>query len=113
MTAVGYQAVHLDDLMPAQRPGEFIPDEKWIRYVGANGWIALCVNPHMVRTPSEVKAIRESGARVFSLGSVQATEDMKHFTFGRWWVSILRRAKRNGPCLWRLYIDRPTIKKIP
>lgn len=106
----GYRAVHLDDLYPG-RPE--VQDVEWIEHVGRNGWIALSANPHMVRTPIEVTAIQAYGARVFSLPSAQYAKETKGLVFGRRWLSILRRSQRSGPCLWRVYFDRPPIKKIP
>jgi hypothetical protein len=111
LTNVGFAAVHLDDLMPTAE-GESIPDVTWIEYVGKHRWIALAVNPDMRKVPLEMDAIRNHGARVFSLGSAQVNLEMRAFIIGRHWASIVRRAQRPGPCFWRLYADRDTIKTI-
>jgi hypothetical protein len=88
-------------------PGEpAVEDEKWIEHVGRNGWIALSVNPHMCRSQSQLAAIREFNARVFSLGTTQAVFEMKVFLFGRWWRPLVTRSHKPEPCLWRLYVDR-------
>ena len=93
--------------------GEHVDDVVWIEYVGSNDWIALCVNPTMNTIQREVDMIKKSGARVFSLGSPQMVEEMKFFVFGQRWLSIVRRAQRPGPCLWRIYQDQRTLKTIP
>lgn len=112
LVAFNYKATHLDELMPLA-PGEGEGnDAAWIRHVGTNSWIALCVNPEMFKNRLEMDALRESGARVFTLGSTNISGEMKYFIFGRWWLSILQRAQRPGPCLWRLYLDQPTRKAI-
>lgn len=107
----GFAATHLDTLMPVPE-GEHVEDVTWIEHVGANGWIALCVNPDMYKVRTEMDMIRTSGARVFSLGSAQMCADMKHFVMGRWWLSIVRRSRRAGPCFWRVYLDQPPRKAI-
>ena len=84
LVAFNYRATHLDDLMPlAVGQGEG-NDSKWIQHVGDHAWIALCVNPEMYKNPLEMAALRESRARIFTLGSTNISGEMKYFIFGRW-----------------------------
>lgn len=89
-----------------------VPDEIFLAEAGHHGWIVLTQNFRMWRVAAERQAIVDNGTRVFSLANAQLTSIGKGLVFGRHLLSILRRAKRQDACFWRLYTDR-TIKDLP
>lgn len=106
----GFSAHSLADVFPDR--AQQVSDVEWIQYAGERGWIVLTANPTMCRNIAELEAIRLHGARVFSLGSAQEVTAVRGLVFGRWWLSMMRRARRPSGCFWRLYFGRPPIKTI-
>lgn len=103
-------AVALRDLY-GNDVAEQLPDTEWLGDAGAHGWIALTANPQIWQVPLEKQTILDHDTRVFAYGSAQHVIDAQGLIFGRWLLSMRRRARRPEPCFWRLYPTR-TIRDL-
>lgn len=102
--ASGAQAAHLEDIYPGR--AEDLTDTEWLRDVGLNEWSALTQDAAILFSDAEYDAIILHSTRVFSLASANLTNEGKGLMFGRWWLPIVRRTTKPGPCFWRLHPDR-------
>lgn len=79
-----------------------VADTEWIEWSAKNGYIVFTANPNMVYVPHEMDAVREYKAKVFCVAQVQHTREGRALIYGRHLLRIVRRARRPGPCFWRV-----------
>lgn len=101
----------LDDLYG--NDGQHVDDVTWIEDAGRAGHIALTGNPAIAFVAHEKAAIQAAGTKVFCIANAQHTRDGKALIIGRHMLRILRRARRPGPCFWRLYPSDLVVYDIP
>lgn len=92
--------------------GQHIEDTTWIRDAGQNGWIVFTQDQKIRERPSEIRAVVDSGAKVFCLHTQTLKAPAKTLYYGRHILPILRRARRPGACFWRIRPEA-TIKDVP
>lgn len=92
--------------------GQDIDDTTWIRDAGQNGWIVLTQDQKIRERPSEIGAVMDHGAKVFCLHTQNLKAPAKTLYYGRHLLPILRRARRQGACFWRIRPEM-TVKDIP
>ena len=105
----GVHAVPMQEVYPNH---QFVTDETWIRDMGKRGWICVTQNPYIRSSAIEMAAIREAGARVFSLKKGDYSQHTQGFIFGRNFVRLRRRATKPGACFWRIGEGDP-LRDIP
>ena len=86
--------------------GQQIEDTDWLARCGAEGWVVFTQDARVWHNLDEREALLEHGVRVFCLGLQQSTNTQKGLLFGRWILPVLRRARKPGPCFWRIYPER-------
>lgn len=107
----GFHVVTLDDVYGDD--GQRVEDVQWITDAGRHGYIAITANPAIVFVAHERAAVLAAGTKVFCIGNPQQTRDGRALIVGRHLLRILRRARRDGPCFWRLYPGDQVIYDIP
>lgn len=95
---------HMRDVYP--NDGQEIEDTEWLARAGAEGWVVFTQDARVWQNLDEHEALINNGVRVFCLGTPQATATQKAVCYGRHILPILRRARRPGPCFWRIYPER-------
>lgn len=86
--------------------GQRIKDTDWLALAGAEGWAVFTQDARIWQNLDERAAVQDHGVRVFCLGMQQATAVQKGVCYGRHILRIARRARRPGPCFWRIYPER-------
>lgn len=83
--------------------GQRITDERWLRDVGAKGWIVLMKDDAIRRRPAEREALVEAGVRAFCLTNAQlrAAEQTERFISNR--HRIIQQARKPGPYIYGVY----------
>lgn len=78
-------------------------DERWLRDVGARGWIVLMKDDAIRRRPVERDALVEAGVRAFCLTNAQlrAAEQTERFISNR--HRIIQQARKSGPYIFGVY----------
>ncbi|WP_276509370.1 hypothetical protein [Cellulomonas hominis] len=107
----GFNVLTLRDVYPDD--GQHIPDTEWLRDSARHGYIVFTANPAIISVEHERAALLEHGAKVFCIANAQQTRDGRALIFGRHLLRILRRARRPGPCFWRLRPDDTITYDIP
>lgn len=88
-----------------ENDGQDVEDVQWIADAAANCYIAFTANPAILGVAHEIAKVRECGTLVFCIANPQHNRDGRALIFGRHLLRILRRARKPGPCFWRLYPD--------
>lgn len=86
-----------------EQAGQRIADERWLRDIGAKGWIVLMKDDAIRRRPAERDALVEAGVRAFCLTNAQlrAAEQTERFVSNR--HRIIQRARKPGPYIYGVY----------
>jgi hypothetical protein len=97
--------VHTMALVYGERPAQEIADERWLRDVGAKGWIVLMKDDAIRRRPAELAALVDAGVRAFCLTNAQlrAAEQTERFVSNR--HRIIQQARKPGPYIFGVYED--------
>jgi len=79
-----------------EQTAQRIEDERWLRDVGARGWVVLMKDDAIRRRPGERDALVEAGVRAFCLTNAQlrAAEQTERFVSNR--HRIIQRARKPG-----------------
>ena len=96
----GFNVLTLHDVYG--NDGQHVEDTVWIADAAKNGYIVFTANPTMVAVRHEMQAVHNHGAKIFCIANAQQTRDGRAMIFGRHILRIVRRARRPGPCFWRL-----------
>lgn len=112
--AVGYLPGVRVELMRDHFPsdGQRVEDTEWMDYVGSRGWAVFTQDSRIWWNADEKQALLENGLRVFCLNRQDLHNTQKALYYGRHILPILRRARRPGPCFWRILPDQ-TKKDMP
>lgn len=81
-----------------------LDDELFLEEAGRRGWIVLTSNFKMWRVAAQREAIVANHTRVFALANGQLSVPAQALVFGRWVLSMRRRAQRCDACFWRLHL---------
>lgn len=92
--------------------GQAVEDTTWIHDCAVNDWIVFTQDQKIRERPHEIDAVKRHGAKVFCLHSQTLRAPAKTLYYGRHILAIMRRAKRPGPCFWRVRPEM-TVKDIP
>lgn len=86
-----------------EEAGQQLPDERWLRDVGAKGWIVLMKDDAIRRRPAELNALIDAGVRAFCLTNAQlrAAEQTERFVSNR--HRIIQQARKPGPYICGVY----------
>lgn len=79
------------------------PDDEWLSFVGARGWIAFSQDYSMHREPAPLAAIRQHNTKVFYLWGSEANRWAKMRAFAEAFDRIIvEAAAHNGPFVRRV-----------
>lgn len=101
----GIEAHSIDEVF-GKTAAEHMNDVEWIRYAAARGWIQFTKDQRVRYVPSELRAIKESRAKVFCLASKDLTVEEQVTHFLRNINRIKQRSQRPGPFVDKVYKDR-------
>ena len=107
----GFQVLTLGEIYG--NDGQHIYDTTWIADAGANDYVVFTANPAMYFVPHERAAILAAGTKIFSISNPQQSREGRALIFGRHMLQIIRRARKPGPCFWRLTPGRNVQRDIP
>ena len=95
--------VHTMASVYGEEAAQRLADERWLRDVGAKGWIVLMKDDAIRRRPAERDALVEAGVRAFCLTNAQlrASEQPQRFISNR--HRIIQQARKPGPYLYGVY----------
>jgi PIN like domain len=95
--------VHTMASVYGEEAAQQLADERWLRDVGAKGWIVLMKDDAIRRRPAERDALVEAGVRAFCLTNAQlrAAEQTERFVSNR--HRIIQQARRPGPYIYGVY----------
>lgn len=95
--------VHTMASVYGEQAAQRVADERWLRDVGAYGWIVLMKDDAIRRRPAEREALIESGVRAFCLTNAQlrATQQTERFVSNR--HRIIQQARKPGPYIFGVY----------
>lgn len=88
-----------------------VDDDVWIPIVAGRGWSIITRDKAIQRRPAEMAAVRDSGAKMFALTSLEQLTvwDQLEIVLSRW-RDIERRATEPGPYIYT--VTRTTITKV-
>lgn len=74
------------------------PDKEWIPIVGSNGWSVITRDKSIADRPSELRALKDHGVRLFAISSKETLDrfHLLEIVFCQW-REIERLAKLPGP----------------
>ena len=95
--------VHTMASIYGEEQAQRLPDQRWLRDAGANGWVVLMKDDAIRRRPAEREALTEAGVRAFCLTNAQlrAAEQTARFVDNR--HRIIRQARKPGPYIYGVY----------
>ena len=95
--------VHTLASVYGEQPGQYVEDERWLRDVGAHGWVALMKDDRIRRRPAERDALTKAGVQAFCLTNAQlrAAEQTERFVTNR--HRIIQQARKPGPYIYGVY----------
>jgi hypothetical protein len=95
--------VHTLASVYGEQAGQQVPDERWLRDVGAKGWVVLMKDDAIRRRPAERDVLVEFGLRAFCLTNAQlrAAEQTERFVTNR--HRIIQQARKPGPYIYGVY----------
>jgi hypothetical protein len=95
--------VHTMASIYGEERAQRLPDQRWLRDAGANGWVVLMKDDAIRRRPAEREALTEAGVRAFCLTNAQlrAAEQTARFVDNR--HRIIRQARKPGPYIYGVY----------
>jgi hypothetical protein len=95
--------VHTMASIYGEEQAQRLPDQRWLRDAGANGWIVLMKDDAIRRRPAEREALTEAGVRAFCLTNAQlrAAEQTARFVNNQ--HRIIRQARKPGPYIYGVY----------
>jgi hypothetical protein len=98
----GY-VVHTMASVYGEEVAQRMADERWLRDVGARGWIVLLKDDAIRRRPVERDALVGAGVRAFCLTNAQlrAAEQTERFVSNR--HRIIQQARKPGPYIFGVY----------
>lgn len=113
--AKGLRRFELDvaSLSEVYPDAENVADVTWIEDAAREGFIVFTANPNIIYVPHERAAIEEHGTKVFCISNAQHTREGRALIYGRHLLSILRRARKPGPCFWRIAPTGAVTRDIP
>ena len=109
MKVLGLDSVWIGEVYP--NDGKLVPDVTWIHDAAAHGRAVITKDRKIVVNLEEFAAIRESGVKVFVVGNGGIGSVAMALILGRHWLTIRRRMKRPGGCLWVLHPLKPIYKQ--
>ena len=108
MRIFGLDVAWIGDVYP--NDGKLVPDVVWIREAAAHKRSVITKDKKIWVNLEEVEAIRDSGAKVFVIGNGGIGSVSMGLILGRHWLTIRRRMRRPGGCLWVLHPLKPIAK---
>lgn len=102
--AAGF-TVHTLSSVYGEQEGQHVPDERWLRDAGEQGWVVLFKDDRIRRRTAELGALSEAGVRAFCLtsASLRGTEQAERFVGNL--NRIVQRARQPGPFIYGVYAD--------
>ena len=102
MRGHGYVAHTLSSVY-GEQAGQHVPDERWLRDAGVEGWIVLMKDDAIRRRPAERDALTDAGVRAFCLTNAQlrAVQQTERFISNR--HRIVQQARKPGPYIYGVY----------
>lgn len=83
--------------------GHRLEDPLWIYEAANAGYPIITSDKKIWVNPDEVDAVRDSGAKVFVVGRNDIPAAEAALIIGRHFLTIRRRMRKPGGCLWVLY----------
>lgn len=90
--------------------GNALEDVLWIYEAAAHGYPIITSDKAIATNPDEIDAVRDSGAKVFVVGRNDIPAAQAGLIIGRHFLTIRRRMRRPGGCLWVLHAVKPIEK---
>lgn len=103
---MGFRPLHMGEVY--EDDGKGIEDVRWIAEATERGYPIVSKDKKLWVNPAEVMIIRETRARVFVVGMGDVGSAAMGLILGRHILTVRRRMRRDGGCLWVL----PALRQI-
>lgn len=107
----GFEVICLHEAFPDELQGDRTPDPDWIKWAAEHDCVIFSKDSRLNRGEN-LRAIRDTAARVFILPKAHWTEAQQIERFLKHKNRIALAARKPGPCIYRVYNTRPERQQL-